>query len=78
MENFRFLRHSKILFHHAFIWFFFPIEDLRQAVEASSRNLTKEKIDRQLAGQSTSALFKNIKDNPGPDKRTVLLDIKMF
>ena len=31
-------------------WVFFPIEDLKQAVETAKRILTKEKIDRQLAG----------------------------
>ena len=35
-------------------WVLFPIEDLRQAVETAKRILTKEKIDRQLAGQSSS------------------------
>ena len=35
-------------------WVLFPIEDLRQAVETGKRILMKEKIDRQLAGQSSS------------------------
>ena len=35
-------------------WVLFPIEDLRQAVETATGILTKEKIDRQLAGQSSS------------------------
>ena len=43
-------------------WVLFPVEDLRQAVETAKRILTKEKIDRQLAGQSFSTLFMNIKD----------------
>ena len=30
----------------------FPIDDLRLTVERAKRNLTKEKIDRQLSGQS--------------------------
>ena len=33
-------------------WILFPIEDLRQAVEIAKRILTKEKLDRQLTGQS--------------------------
>ena len=37
-------------------WVLFPIEDLRQAVEI----LTKEKIDRQIVGQSSSTPFMNI------------------
>ena len=40
----------------------FPIEDLRQAVETAKRTLTKEKIDRQLAGKSSLTPFMNIKD----------------
>ena len=43
-------------------WVLFPIEDLRQAVEMTKRILTMEKIDRQLAGQSSSMPFMNIKD----------------
>ena len=34
-------------------WVLFPIEDLRQAVKIVKRILTKEKIDRQLAGQTS-------------------------
>ena len=41
----------------------FPIEDLRQAVETAKRILTKEKIDRQLAGQSSSTPFMSTKDS---------------
>ena len=41
-------------------WVLFPIEDLRQAVETAKGILTKEKIDRQLAGQSSSTPFMNI------------------
>ena len=33
-------------------WVLFPIDLLRQVVETTKRILTKEKIDRQLAGQS--------------------------
>ena len=43
-------------------WVLFPIIDLRQAVEAAKRILTKEKIDRQLAGQTSSTLFMSIRD----------------
>ena len=41
----------------------FPIEDLRQAVETAKRILTKEKIERQLSGQSSSTSFMSIKDS---------------
>ena len=40
----------------------FHIEELRQAVEREKGILTKEKIDRQLAGQSSSTPFMNIRD----------------
>ena len=43
-------------------WVLFPIEDLGQVVETVKRILTKEKIHRQLAGQSLSTPFMNIKD----------------
>ena len=38
-------------------WVHIPIEDIRQAVETAKRILTKEKIDRQLAGHSSSTSF---------------------
>ena len=44
-------------------WVFFPIEDLRVVVETSKRMLTKEKIDKQLAGQSSSTPFMNMRDS---------------
>ena len=47
--------------HSRLYWVLFPIEDLRQAVEMAKRILMKEKI-RQLAGQSSSMSFMNIKD----------------
>ena len=43
-------------------WILFPIEDLRQAVEMAKRILTKEKLDKQLTGQSSTSLFMNIRD----------------
>ena len=44
--------------------------DLRQAVEMAKRILTKEKIDRQLAGQTSSPPFMSIKE--GFDKKVTL------
>ena len=44
-------------------WALFPIEDLRQAVVTTKRILTKEKIDRQLARQSSSIPFMSLKEN---------------
>ena len=37
--------------------------DLRQVVETAKRILMKEKIDRQLAGQTSSTPFISIRDN---------------
>ena len=41
----------------------FPIDDLRQSAETAKRILTKEKIDRQLSGQSVSTPFMSINDS---------------
>ena len=43
-------------------WVLFPIEDLRLALETAKRILTKEEIDRPLAGKSSSMPFMSIKD----------------
>ena len=48
-------------------WVLFLIEDLRQAVETVKRILTKEKLDRQLTGQTSTSPFMSIRD--GTDKR---------
>ena len=48
-------------------WILFPIDDLRQAVDTAKRILTKEKLDMQLTGQSSTSPFMNIKE--GTDKR---------
>ena len=51
----------------------FPIEDLRQAVETAKRILTKERLDRQLTGQSSSTPFVSIRDG---HNRKVSFDTK--
>ena len=43
-------------------WILFPIEDLRQAVETAKRILTKEKLDKQLTGQTSTTTFMNVRD----------------
>ena len=48
----------------------FPIEDLRQAIETTKRIFRKEKIDTQLAGQSSSMPFMNIRDGYISEKVT--------
>ena len=40
----------------------FPIEDLKQPVETAKRILTKEKLDKQLTGQSSVSPFMNVRD----------------
>ena len=44
-------------------WTLLPIEDLRQAIETAMRILTKEKLDKQLSGQSLSTPFMSIRDS---------------
>ena len=46
-------------------WILFPIEDLRQAVEAVKRILNKEKLDKQLTGQASTSPFMNIGEAAG-------------
>ena len=48
-------------------WILFPIEDLRQAVDTAKRILMKEKLDRQLTGQTSTSPFMSIRE--GTDKR---------
>ena len=43
-------------------WVPFPTEGLIQAVEAAKRILTKEKLDTQLTGQTSTSPFMNIRD----------------
>ena len=54
-------------------WILFPIEDLRQAVETAKRILTKEKLDRQPTGQSSSSPFISIREG---HSRRVSFDTK--
>ena len=44
-------------------WILFPINNLRDAVDATKRVLTKEKLDKQLSGQAGAATpFMQVKD----------------
>ena len=43
-------------------WILFQIEDIRQAVETAKKILAKEKLDKQLTGQTSTIPFMNIKD----------------
>ena len=46
-------------------WILFPIEDLRQAVDTAKRILTKEKLDKQLTGQSSTSPFMSVRESTG-------------
>ena len=48
-------------------WILFQIEDLRQAVEMAKRILTKEKLDKQLTGLTSTSPFMSVRD--GTDRR---------
>ena len=41
-------------------WILFPIDNLRVAVETAKRVLTKETIDRQMSGQSSTTPFMKV------------------
>ena len=43
-------------------WILFTIEGLRQAVETAKRILAKEKLDKQLTGQTSTSPFINVRD----------------
>ena len=43
-------------------WILFPIEDLRQEVDTAKRILTKEKLDKQLTGQTPTNPFMIVRD----------------
>ena len=48
-------------------WILFNIEDLGQAVNMAKRILTKEKLDKQLTGQTSASPFMSVRD--GTDRR---------
>ena len=48
-------------------WILFPIGNLRQAVDTAKRVLTKEKLDKQLTGQTLTSPFMSDKD--GTERR---------
>ena len=46
-------------------WIIFPINNLRDVVDATKRVLTKEKLDKQLSGQAgTTTPFMKVGDTP--------------
>ena len=51
-------------------WILLPIEDLRQAVDTAKRIMTKEKLDKQLTGQTSTIPFMSVRD--GTERRVSL------
>ena len=49
------------------MYLLFPIEDLIQAVETAKRILTKEKLDKQLTGHTSTSPSMNVRD--GTERR---------
>ena len=54
-------------------WVLFPIDNLHKAVETTKRFLTKEKIDRQMTGQSSTPFMKF---SDKKSRKTVLFDAR--
>ena len=54
-------------------WVLFPIDNLREAVETAKRFLTKEKIDKQMTGQSNTPFLKL---NDKKERRSVSFDTR--
>ena len=48
-------------------WILFPVEDIRQAVDTAKRILTKEKLEKQLTGQTSAIPFMSVRD--GTERR---------
>ena len=55
-------------------WVLFPIEELWQAEETVKGILTKQKLHRQLVGQSSSTPFMKIWEGYNSNKKTVSFD----
>ena len=51
-------------------WILFPINNLREAVDAAKRVLNKEKLDKQLTGQaSNTSPFMKLRDTTHSGKK---------
>ena len=62
MENYKSWKYSRTQFPQNYTGYCFPIEDLRQAVETAKRILIKEKLDKQLTGQTSTSPFMSIRE----------------
>ena len=57
------------MLHSKLYWILFPINNLRDAVDATKRVLMKEKLDKQLSGQAgTTTPFMKVGDISHPGK----------
>ena len=57
-EDLQVLKVFKNMVPNGLYWALFSIDNLRDAVETAKRFLTKEKIDRQMTGQSSTPYMK--------------------
>ena len=57
-EDLQVLKIFKNTLPNRLYWVLFPINNLHEAVETAERFLTKEKIDRQMTGQSSTPFMK--------------------
>ena len=57
-EDLQVLKVFKNMVPNRLYWVLFPIDNLHDAVEMAKRFLTKEKIDRQMTGQSSTPFMK--------------------
>ena len=73
MGNCRFWKYLRILCQIDCIGWLFPIDNLHEAVKTAKRFLTKEKIDKQMTGQSSTPFMKL-----GDKKRLYHLTQEMF
>ena len=54
-------------------WILFPINNLREAVDAAKRVLTKEKLDKQMSGQTANSTpFMKMEDAVHPGKKMLI------
>ena len=62
MESHKYYKYLRTLYQQKLYWILFPIDDLRQVVDTAKRRLTKEKLDKQLTGQTSTSPFMNVRD----------------
>ena len=62
MERLQILEVFKNTLPTKLYWILFPIEDLRQVVDTAKRILTKEKLNKQLTGQTSTSPFMSVRD----------------